>query len=120
MPDHSRWRVPADFATLIDAELITACVSDDPWPSLERAHLLSQPWAWPHTRVHLAMLHLALTQRDRREILGQIIRLAVAGPGSLAGKYPPGNTGRTTMRLTETAALPADIGQALGPHTSPD
>ena len=120
MPDHSRWRVPADFATLIDAELTTAPVSDDPWPSLERAHLLSQPWAWPHTRVHLAMLHLALTQRDRREILGQIIRLAVAGPGSLAGKYPPGNTGRSTMRLTETAALPADIGQAIGPYTPPD
>ena len=120
MPDHSRWRVPADFATLIDAELTTARVSDDHWPSLERAHLLSQPWAWPHTRVHLAMLHLALTQRDRRETLGQIIRLAVAGPGSLAGKYPPGNTGRTTMGLTETAALPADIGRALGPHTSPD
>jgi hypothetical protein len=120
MPDRSRWQIPADIATLVDSELTTARTSDHPWPSLERAHLLSQPWAWPHTRVHLAMLRLALTQRDRREIMGQILRLAVAGPGSLAGKYPPGNTGRTTMRLTETAALPADIGQALRPYTTPD
>lgn len=24
MPDHSRWRIPADIATLLDAELTTA------------------------------------------------------------------------------------------------
>jgi hypothetical protein len=120
MSDRSRWRTPADVAALIDAELATARTSEQPWPSLERAHLLSQPWAWPHTRVHLAMLRLAATQRDRREILGQIVRLAVAGPGSLAGKYPPGNTGRTTMRLTETAPLPDDIGGVLGRYASPD
>jgi hypothetical protein len=120
MPDHSRWRIPADIASLLDAELTTARTSDDPWPSLERAHLLSQPWAWPHTRVHLAMLRLAVRQRDRRELIGQLVRLAVAGPGSLAGKYPPGNTGRTTMRLTETAPLPPDIHDTLGPYTSVD
>lgn len=120
MPDHSRWRIPADIATLIDAELTTARTGDDPWPSLERANLLSQPWAWPHTSVHLAMLRLAVTQRDRREIVGQIVRLAVAGPGSLAGKYPSGNTGRTTMRLTATAPLPPDIHDTLGQYTSVD
>jgi hypothetical protein len=120
MSDRSRWRTPADVAALIDAELAIARTSEQPWPSLERAHLLSQPWAWPHTRVHLAMLRLGVSQRDRREFLGQIVRLAVAGPGSLAGKYPPGNTGRTTMRLTETAPLPDDIGGVLGRYASPD
>ena len=120
MPDTARWRIPTEIAALVDTELTTARHSDDPWPALERAHLLSQPWAWTHTRVHLAMLRLALQQRDRREFVGQVIRLAVASPGSLVGKYPPGNTGRTTMRLTETAPLPADIEQALGPFTTPD
>ncbi len=120
MPDHSRWRIPADIATLLDAELTAARASDDPWPSLERAHLLSQPWAWPHTRVHLAMLRCAVARRDRHEIAGQIIRLAVAGPGSLVGKYPSGNTGRTTMRLTETAPLPADIDDVLTRYTTAD
>lgn len=119
MPEHSRWRVPIEIATLIDRELAAARSGADPWPALERAHLLSQRWAWTHTRVHLAMLRVALTQRDRREFVGQVIRLAVAGPGSLAGKYPAGNTGRTTMRLTETADLPDDIATTLTPYTLP-
>ena len=119
MADHSRWRIPADIAARVEDELATARASDDPWPQLERAHLLSQPWAWPHTRVHLAMLRLAFTQRDRREFIGQVLRLAVAGPGSLAGKYPGGNTGRTTMGLTETATLPDDIAAILHPYVVP-
>lgn len=117
MADHSRWRTPAEIGALIDNALTDARASDDPWPPLERAHLLSQPWAWPHTRVHLAMLRIAVTQRDHRELIGQILRIAVAGPGSLAGKYPTGNTGRTTMGLTETATLPDDIASTLEPHT---
>ncbi|MFE5097269.1 DUF3703 domain-containing protein [Streptomyces sp. NPDC056638] len=28
-------------------------------------HILSQPWPWPHTRNHIAMLGLALRQHDR-------------------------------------------------------
>ena len=114
MADHSRWRIPADIAALVDGALATARTIDDPWPQLERAHLLSQPWAWPHTRAHLAMLRIAVTQRDRREFVGQVLRLAVAGPGSLAGKYPVGNTGRTTMGLAETATLPDEIAAILG------
>ena len=45
MSEPSRWRIPSEIAALIDAELATARQSDDPWPALERAHLLSQPWA---------------------------------------------------------------------------
>jgi len=37
----------------------------------------------------------------------------IAGPGSLTGRYPPGNTGRTTMGLTETAPLPTDLAHIL-------
>ena len=119
MSDTARWRIPTEIAALVDTELDTARLGLDPWPALERAHLLSQPWAWTHTRVHLAMLRLALGQRDRSEFAGQVIRLVVAGPGSLVGKYPPGNTGRTTMKMTQTAVLPADIEHALEPFTPP-
>ena len=119
MPDTARWRIPTDIAGLVETELDNARRGNNPWPALERAHLLSQPWAWTHTRIHLAMLRLALKQRDPDEFVGQVIRLAVAGPGSLVGKYPPGNTGRTTMRLTQTAPLPADIEQVLEPFTAP-
>lgn len=97
----------------IAADLTAARISDDPWPLLEEAHILSQPWAWPHVRVHGAMFREALRERDRREILGQLVRLAVAGPGSLVGRYPTGNTGRSTMPLTATADVPADLAALL-------
>lgn len=113
MPDAIRWRTPPEIRAHIAAELAAARTGDDPWPSLERAHLLSQPWAWPHTRVHRAMLGAALRQRDRRGALGQVVRLGVAASGSPAGRYPEGNTGRTAMRLTETAPLPDYIDQVL-------
>jgi hypothetical protein len=44
-----------------------------------------------------------------------LIRLVVVGAGSLAGRNPPGNTGRTTMGLTELGPIPADLGDLLGP-----
>ena len=71
MTDHSRWRIPADIASLINTELATARTSDQPWPSLERAHLLSQHWAWPHTRVHFAMLRLAVRLRTDAKSSGR-------------------------------------------------
>lgn len=105
--------IPAAIRTRLDHELARAPRANDPWPHLERAHILSQPWAGPHTRVHWTMLTVAARQRDRRELLGQLVRLIVAGPGSLTGRYPPGNTGRTTMGLTETAPLPTDLADIL-------
>ena len=90
-------------------ELATARISADPWRHLARAHILSQPWAWPHTKVHAAMCRQALGDRDVREVMGQLLRLGAAGPGSLVGKYPAGNTGRATMGLMTTADVPADL-----------
>ncbi|MEP1125368.1 MAG: DUF3703 domain-containing protein [Ilumatobacter sp.] len=112
MPDRTR-RIPPHVSQWLAAELAAASTAADPWPHLERAHIVSQPWAWPHTRTHFHMLKLAAKRRDRRELAGQTIRLIVAGPGSLAGRYPIGNTGRTTMRLTEVADVPDDLAQIL-------
>ena len=108
-----RRSIPAAIRTRLDHELAQAPSAIDPWPHLERARILSQPWAGPHTRVHWTMLTVAVRQRDRRELLGQLVRLMIAGPGSLTGRYPPGNTGRTTMGLTETAPLPTDLAHIL-------
>jgi hypothetical protein len=105
--------MPVATREWFDVELSTARQAADPWPHLERAHIVSQPWAWPHTRVHWIMLTTALRQRDRREAVGQVVRLIVAGPGSLAGKYPIGNTGRTTMALTEVAPVPDELAALL-------
>lgn len=115
MPETRRWRTPAEIRGLVDTEL-HAARDGDPWPHLERAHLLSQPWWWPHIQVHAAMFRAAIVSRDPGEALGQVVRIVVAGPGSLAGRYPPGNTGRTSMSLTATAPVPADVEAVLADH----
>jgi hypothetical protein len=89
--------------------------SDDSirWSHLERAHILSQPHPWLHTRNHLSMLNLALRQHDRREAFGQVLRIVVAAPGSLSGRYPVGNTGRTAVGLMTPMPIPADLQKVL-------
>jgi len=79
------------------------------WRLLERTHILSQPWAWPHVRSHIDMLHLAIHTRDRREIVGQLLRILVAGPGSATGRYPTGNTGRANVSATLPMEVPDEL-----------
>lgn len=83
------------------------------WFHLERAHILSQPSARLHTRVHVIMLITALWLLDAREVWGQIVRLSVAAIGSLLGKYPPGNTGRARVPLALPMPMAADLRATL-------
>lgn len=83
------------------------------WHHLERAHIVSQPDPWLHTCNHVAMLALAVRQRDRREALGQVVRIVVAAPGSFTGRYPAGNTGRTAVGLTAPMPIPEDLRATL-------
>ncbi|MEW1843051.1 DUF3703 domain-containing protein [Nonomuraea angiospora] len=91
----------------------TATSDDARWRHLERAHVISQPWPWPHTRNHIAMFALAVAQRDRREALGQVVRIIVAAPGSALGRYPEGNTGRAAVGLTQPMPVPEDLAALL-------
>ncbi len=50
------------------------------------------------------MLRRAWHERDRIEMRGQLLRLVVAGPGSLVNRYPIGNNGRA--RVSATAPMP--------------
>ncbi|GAA4811308.1 hypothetical protein GCM10023353_14800 [Tomitella cavernea] len=86
---------------------------DDRWRHLERAHIVSQPDPWLHTCNHAAMLALALRQRDRGEALGQALRILVAAPGSMTGRYPEGNTGRVSAGLKTPMRTPTDLAVAL-------
>lgn len=86
---------------------------DHAWQFLEDAHVLSQPWVRPHIRVHVAMLSLGWSLRDRGEIVGQITRLLLAGPGSATGRYPIGNTGRTNVSAFEPMPIRPDLDQLL-------
>ena len=79
------------------------------WAHLEDAHVLSQPWVRPHVKVHAHMLSLGWRQRDVREVIGQIGRIVVAGPGSATGRYPTGNTGRSRISAFEPMPIRPDL-----------
>lgn len=83
------------------------------WQLLEDAHVLSQPWARPHIRVHLAMLAAGWRTRDWREVRGQILRLLVGGPASALGRYPTGNTGRARLPATRPMPIRPDLAEIL-------
>jgi Protein of unknown function (DUF3703) len=85
------------------------------WKHLERAHILSQPMAGPHVRTHLAMLAYGFRRRAPREIVGQLLRLTVAGPGSWTGRYPVGNTGGADVSAFEPMPIPEDLRPILEP-----
>jgi len=87
----------------------------DEWHHLERAHILSQPLAIPHVRTHAHMLGHALRHRDRRELIGQLLRILAAAPGSAAGRYPLGNTGGADVSAFEPMPVPSDLVPLLGP-----
>lgn len=55
------------------------------------------------------MLKIGLRLRDRREIRGQILRLAAGGALSLVGWLPQGNTGVANVPPKKPAPLPADL-----------
>jgi hypothetical protein len=83
------------------------------WHHLERAHILSQPWALAHVRVHAVMLSTAVEGRDVRETFGQVVRLVVAGPGSLSGRFPEGNSGRSRVSMFAPMPIPSDLQRIL-------
>ena len=86
---------------------------EDEWRHLERAHVLSQPMAGRHVRTHVAMLGYGLRRRDRREIIGQIVRLVVAAPGTWTGRYPVGNTGGANVSALKPMPIPDDLQAVL-------
>lgn len=112
-------RPPLVIRTALTDELAasqTAFDQGDPdsgWRHLERAHVLSQPWAIPHIRVHNVMLRQGFKVRDRKEVFGQLARIIVAGPGSLLGRYPVGNTGRARVSAMKPMPLEEDLAALL-------
>lgn len=108
--------MPARVRAAYQGEMRAARTTPDDtarWHHLERAHIISQAWPWPHTANHIAMFALAIRRRDRREAFGQVIRIIVAAPGSALGRYPEGNTGRAGVGLTQPMPVPADLAALL-------
>ena len=118
-------RPPREIRTALTDELAasqTAFDQSDPdsgWRHLERAHVLSQPWAMPHIRVHGVMLRRGFKTGDLREVFGQLVRIVVAGPGSLLRRYPVGNSGRARVSAMKLMPLEADLAALLETATRP-
>lgn len=111
MPEAVRARMAASVGeahALADAGRVA-----EAWSKLEVAHILSQAWWRSHVKVHWTMLRLALSTRDRHETVGQIVRLVVAGPGSVTGRFPVGNTGRANVPATQPMPVPDELADLL-------
>lgn len=110
---HSRLRAAfgAELAAARDQEI--SGKHAEAWLHLERAHILSQAYAWPHTVVHARMLAFGWRRRDGREIAGQIVRIAVAGIGSLLGRAPLGNTGGANVGIFTPMPIPEELRELL-------
>ncbi|MBA4027262.1 MAG: hypothetical protein C0473_03375 [Cyanobacteria bacterium DS3.002] len=86
---------------------------DRAWHHLERVHIVSQPFLGPHLASHGAMLESAFRRRDWSEVLGQMVRTILAPLGSLTGRLPVGNTGRSNVSAFAPMPIPPDLEEAL-------
>ena len=82
---------------------------DEAFRLLERAHILGQPWAGPHSWAHWQMLKIGWLRKDGREVRGQLIRLAAGGLLSWMGRLPSGNTGGANVPAEQPMPLPDDL-----------
>lgn len=114
-----RWRAPQPIDQRIDEltadarRRVRAGEVEAAWERLGDAHVLSQPWARSHLRVHGSMLGVGWRTRDAGEIAGQLFRLLVAVPGSLTGRYPAGNSGRSDVSAFAPAPVREDLADVL-------
>lgn len=109
--DHTRQLIAVEMAAFAAARATQDVAVA--WTALERAHILSQPYLGPHLANHWAMLVFAVKQRDWREVIGQASRLALAPLGSLSGRIPFGNTGRSNVSAFKPMPIPEDLRDAL-------
>lgn len=79
------------------------------WHHLERAHILGQLRMGLHINSHLHMLGYAIHLRQPREVLGQIMRLALAPLGNATGRLPWGNNGRADVSAFVEMEIPDDL-----------
>lgn len=96
----SRWKLPTMVHDRYLEEVALSRSAEErgdhatAWRHLERAHILGQMAVWPHVGIHARMLRFAVVRWDPSEIIGQLVRIVIAGPGSYTGTVPIGDTGR--------------------------
>ncbi len=121
MADLAKSRLREVFGLELVRHDASAAIEDTgaAWWALERAHILSQPDLPLHLRVHWTMLRYAVRIGDLREVAGQTLRLALAPIGSLTGRIPVGNTGRSNVSAFQPMPIPADLRAAINAESQP-
>jgi hypothetical protein len=76
---------------------------------LERAHILGQASTVEHVRVHWHMFLWGIRQRNVRECLGQLLRIAGAAISTAVGLVPRGNTGGTNVNPFKSMPIPPEL-----------
>ena len=76
---------------------------------LERAHILGQASTVEHVRVHWHMLLWGIRQRNVRECVGQLLRVAGAAISTAVGLVPRGNTGGTNVNPFQSMPIPPEL-----------
>jgi hypothetical protein len=59
------------------------------------------------------MLQHGWRAKDRREVLGQLVRIVLAAPGAWLGKAPLGNTGGANVGLFTPMPVPGELRELL-------
>ena len=99
----------------VEAELQTATVLSDQgqaqpaFTHLERAHVLGQASTTHQVRVHWRMFLWGVQQRNAKECLGQLLRIAGAATKTAFGLVPHGNTGGTNVSPFKLMPLPPEL-----------
>lgn len=86
------------------------------WKHLERSHILGQAYPYEHTYSHWLMLKFGFRQKNAKEVLGQLLRLAVGGWKSFIDHIPTGNTGGSNVPPLKKMELPQDLNIILNQY----
>ena len=86
------------------------------WKHLERSHILGQAYPYEHTYSHWLMLKFGFRQKNAKEVLGQLLRLAVGGWKSFIDHIPTGNTGGSNVPPLKKMELPQDLSIILNQY----
>lgn len=107
-------RIEAFDAAMAEAgQLVAADRLRGAFAALERAHVLGQCDFGRHLRVHWSMLRVGWGLADRREVMGQWMRIVLVPLGHLFGQLPAGNTGGANVNAFEPMAISPEIAHLL-------
>lgn len=79
------------------------------WNWLMAAHVVGQHHPGLHFDSHRRMLVLATRTQDWKEVLGQLVRIALLPLGHLLRRIPTGNIGRSTVPVTREMQPPETV-----------